>query len=404
MVLEATMICVDNSEWMRNGDYSPSRFQAQADAINLICGAKTQANPENTVGVLTMAGKGVRVLATPTSDLGRILACMHGLEMGGEMNITSAIQVAQLALKHRQNKNQQQRIIVFAGSPVKYEKKVLEMIGKKLKKNSVALDIIDFGEDDDDDGKPEKLEALLSAVNNNDSSHLVHVPPGPDALSDVLISSPVFTGDGEGGSGFAVAAAAATAAAIGGSSGYDFDVDPNIDPELALALRVSMEEERARQEAAAKRSADEASRQGEEPPSKSEDVIMTESGDVSVPNEDKKPTNDMVDENDLLKQALAMSMNMSGSGNSAGDAEMSEATSADPELALALQMSMQDSAGEPSSQSDVNKVLEDQSFLSSILESLPGVDPNDPSVKELLASLKNQSKEKDEGGPSKEDK
>jgi hypothetical protein len=27
---------------MRNGDYSPSRFQAQADAVNLLCGAKTQ--------------------------------------------------------------------------------------------------------------------------------------------------------------------------------------------------------------------------------------------------------------------------------------------------------------------------------------------------------------------------
>lgn len=35
-------------------------------------------------------------------------------------------------------------------------------------------------------------------------------------------------------------------------------MDPNIDPELALALRVSMEEERARQEAAAKKAADEA--------------------------------------------------------------------------------------------------------------------------------------------------
>ncbi|KAB2602412.1 26S proteasome non-ATPase regulatory subunit 4-like protein [Pyrus ussuriensis x Pyrus communis] len=399
MVLEATMICVDNSEWMRNGDYSPSRLQAQADAINLICGAKTQANPENTVGVLTMAGKGVRVLATPTSDLGRILACMHGLEMGGEMNIASAIQIAQLALKHRQNKNQQQRIIVFAGSPVKFEKKVLESIGKKLKKNSVALDIVDFGEEDD--GKPEKLEALLSAVNNNDSSHIVHVPAGPNALSDVLISTPVFTGDGEGGSGFAVAAAAATAAAIGGS-GYDFGVDPNIDPELALALRVSMEEERARQEAAAKRAAEEAGGKGGEPSSKSEDVTMTDQANVSS-KEDKKHTDDMVEENDLLKEALAMSMNISGTGHSAGDTEMSEATSADQELALALQMSMQESAGEPSSQTDVSKVLEDQSFVSSILESLPGVDPNDPSVKDLLASLKNPS-EKDKEEPSNEDK
>lgn len=42
VVNQATVICIDNSEWMRNGDYSPTRFQAQADAVNLICGAKTQ--------------------------------------------------------------------------------------------------------------------------------------------------------------------------------------------------------------------------------------------------------------------------------------------------------------------------------------------------------------------------
>jgi 26S proteasome regulatory subunit N10 len=67
-------------------------------------------------------------------------------------------------------------------SPVKYDKKVLETIGKKLKKNNVALDIVDFGESDDE--KPEKLEALIAAVN---SSHIVHAPPGENALSDVLL-------------------------------------------------------------------------------------------------------------------------------------------------------------------------------------------------------------------------
>lgn len=75
-------------------------------------------------------------------------------------------------------------------SPVKYDKNVLEAIGKKLKKNSVALDIVDFGEADNT--KPEKLEALLAAVNNNESCHIVHVPPGPNALSDVLIRSGSF--------------------------------------------------------------------------------------------------------------------------------------------------------------------------------------------------------------------
>jgi len=68
------------------------------------------------------------------------------------------------------------------------------------------------------------------------------------------------------------------AAAAAGGGDFDFGVDPNLDPELALALRVSMEEERARQEAAAKRAADEAARQekGEEPPSNSQDATMVD--------------------------------------------------------------------------------------------------------------------------------
>ncbi|PIA57335.1 hypothetical protein AQUCO_00600220v1 [Aquilegia coerulea] len=368
MVLEATMICIDNSEYTRNGDYAPNRFQAQADAVNLICGAKTQSNPENTVGVLTMAGKGVRVLVTPTSDLGKILACMHGLDVGGEMNLAAGIQVAQLALKHRQNKKQQQRIIVFAGSPVNYDKKVLEAIGKKLKKNSVALDVVNFGEEDD--GKPEKLEALVAAVNNSDSSHIVHVPPSSGALSDVLISTPIFTGDGEGGSGFAAAAAAAAASGV---SGFDFGVDPNLDPELALALRVSMEEERARQEAAAKRAAEEASRQGGEQSSTSQDATMTENVSVGALADDNKRNDQTDNETALLEQALAMSMDDPRSSQSGGismlDADMSDATMEDQDLALALQMSVQDTTADPASQTVMSDVLGDQSFMSSIIAS-----------------------------------
>lgn len=378
------MICLDNSEWMRNGDYSPNRFQAQCDAVNLVCGAKTQSNPENTVGVMTMAGKGVRVLVTPTSDLGKILACMHGLEIGGESNLTAAIQVAQLALKHRQNKRQQQRIIVFVGSPIKYDIKILESLGKKLKKNNVALDIVDFGESED--GKPEKLEAMINAVNNSESSHIVHIPPSQNILSDVLISTPIFTGE-EGGSGFAAAAAAAAATA-GGMSGFEFGVDPNVDPELALALRVSMEEERARQEAAAKKAAEEASakEKGDAGASSSADAVMAEADDKGAQD----------DEAALLQQALAMSMD---------DAKpTSDITTTDPDLALALQMSVEAAKEDSGSQSDVNKVLGDQSFVSSILSSLPGVDPNDPSVRSLLDSLQPEQEKKEDKPDKSEEK
>jgi 26S proteasome regulatory subunit N10 len=64
MPLESTMLCLDNSDWMRNGDYIPTRLEAQHDAANLVCGTKTQSNPESTVGVLTMAGKGPELLVS----------------------------------------------------------------------------------------------------------------------------------------------------------------------------------------------------------------------------------------------------------------------------------------------------------------------------------------------------
>ena len=44
MPLEATFIAIDNSDYMRNGDFAPSRMEAQQDAVNLLAGAKTQAH------------------------------------------------------------------------------------------------------------------------------------------------------------------------------------------------------------------------------------------------------------------------------------------------------------------------------------------------------------------------
>mmetsp|Transcript_4728 Transcript_4728/g.20315 ORF Transcript_4728/g.20315 Transcript_4728/m.20315 type:complete len:124 (-) Transcript_4728:2524-2895(-) len=81
MVLEATIVCIDNSEWMRNGDYPPSRLAAQADAANLICSAKVSQNRENTVGLLTMAGKSARMLVTQTNDDRQIITSLHQVRM-----------------------------------------------------------------------------------------------------------------------------------------------------------------------------------------------------------------------------------------------------------------------------------------------------------------------------------
>ena len=174
---------------------------------------------------------------------------MREIKPEGSVSLVQGVQIAQLALKHRQNKNQRQRIVAFIGSPLAEEEKALVKVAKKLKKNNVSIDIVSFGEEAAQQNA-EKLESFLNAANSNDQSHLVTVPPGT-ILSDILLSTPVFMGDSDdGGSG---AGAGGSGGGAGGGNDFEFGVDPNLDPELALALRVSMEEERARQEAARER-------------------------------------------------------------------------------------------------------------------------------------------------------
>jgi 26S proteasome regulatory subunit N10 len=109
-------------------------------------------------------------LVTPTQDLGKILSALKKTKLGGQVDIVTAIQVAQLALKHRQNKNLRQRIIAYVGSPLgeMVDEKTLVRVGKKLKKNNVALDVIAYGEFENNE---QRLRALIDAVQNNDNRY-----------------------------------------------------------------------------------------------------------------------------------------------------------------------------------------------------------------------------------------
>jgi len=238
------MIVIDNSESSRNGDYVPTRFDAQADAVNLIYNAKTGANPESSVGLMSMGGSGPEVLTTLTTDMGKILDGIHRTKIKGDSHFTTGVNIAALALKHRQNKSQRQRIIVFACSPVAEDEKSLVKLAKKMKKNNISIDVVAFGELTDENLK--KMQAFNENVKGGDGSHLEIVQPGPNLLSDSILASPILAGDGMGGGSGGGGAGGDVG---GGDSGqYEFGVNPELDPELALALRMSFEEEKARQE------------------------------------------------------------------------------------------------------------------------------------------------------------
>jgi 26S proteasome regulatory subunit N10 len=356
----------------------------------LLCGAKTNQNPENAVGILAAAGDRIEVMVTPTSDLGRLVTELNKVQIGGNADLLRGIQTAQLALKHRQNKKQKQRIIAFVGSPVTATEKELEALGKNLKKNSVALDLVSFGEVEEN---APKLEKLMNALNSNDTSHLLEAPVGPKLLSDVLLSSPIINPDGEAGGG-------------DGGAGFEFGINPQEDPELALALRISMEEERARQQAVEGGDGAAAASAAEAPQAA---ATATDAAPAAAAPATSAPAPDaavmeamgMEDMDDELRQALLLSMQEMEPGAADPPAPKRKAEEMEaPAAAKDAEMPAEEKAADSSEPSLDSRWLQDPSFVQELLGSLPGVDINDERIQEALKEVSGASQDKKDGSSS----
>lgn len=247
MVLESTILCVDNTEYSRNGDFTPSRFGAQQDLIQTLARSKIRSHPENVIGLIATAGDRPTIVNTLTSDSNKLLTGFAKLDFNGdENNFSTALRTAHLALKHRMSKNQKQRIIIMICSPLVETEQELVKLAKKLKKENVCVDIINFGEDE---VNLERLAKFIETLNGkstdpaNINNHLVNIPAGSN-VNEAVRNSAICGGTSS--SGNAGGAGIQGGAAMGGDD--DWMDDPNMDPELALALRVSLEESRARQQ------------------------------------------------------------------------------------------------------------------------------------------------------------
>ncbi|KAF8239443.1 hypothetical protein L208DRAFT_1385873 [Tricholoma matsutake] len=340
------MMIIDNSEYMRNGDYQPTRFEAQSDAVNTVFQTKIDSNPENTVGIMTMAGKSPEVLVTHTKDLGQILQALHttSSKIGGQIDIPTSIAIAQLALKHRENKNLRQRIIVFVASPLDgqaADEKAMVKLAKKLKKNNVSVDVVCYGdgiEETNEDGKT-VLRAFVENANSDDNSHILSVPPGAHLLSDALISSPILSADRSSSIPDELTGDSDGAMPTGsGANNFEFGVDPSLDPELAMALRISMQEAQAREAA-------EAASSSTVPPATSTPA-QTSTELSTATRAAEAPDNE---EERLLQRALTMS---EGRDVEMEGADVDEDEDEDAAIARAIEMSMR---GDPEEEEERKK-------------------------------------------------
>jgi len=321
-----------------NSDIIPTRLEAAADAVKAIFKAKTNSNPESTCGLMTFAGRSPTVLVTPTTDEGKIHVSLQSIKPSGTPDLISGLSVAGLALKHRQEKNQRQRAIVLLSSPLPTNLTTDELtrIGKKLKKNNVAVDVVLFGSEVATN--EERMRGFVNAVESGGNSTMIVIPGGlPGLLSDHIKQSDILAEEGFGAAGGS--GAGANGDGLGMADGGGLDMDPNLDPELAMALRMSLQEEEARQAAATRQQEGGASSE----PSQGATTDAPRQEEMA----DVKMAPEQMDAE--LTKALAMSrgedveMNDAESGTKGegrGEMEEDEDLSEEEAIAKAIEMSM----------------------------------------------------------------
>ncbi|AAZ12828.1 proteasome regulatory non-ATP-ase subunit 10 [Trypanosoma equiperdum] len=285
---EACFLCLDSSEFMRNGDQHPNRFFVVQEAATLLANAKTSANAENTVGFLTLGGNACTVFETLTSDVDRVMSTMSKISISGKQcHFSKGLQIACLALSHRTNPRAEKRIVAFIGTPLGETDGELEKLAKKLRKESVAVDVVSVGVP----SNVPRLTAFVERLSNNGNSRFLSVP-AKVPLIDSLMSSAIFMGEDSSVSG-------------GGFNGSSagFSVDPTMDPEMVLAIQMSLEEEERRQAAAAALNSNAA---------ESETVERT---DINMDEEALSLEN--MTEEEMLRRALLLSLQEANKGQAA---------------------------------------------------------------------------------------
>ena len=177
--------------------------------------------------------------------------------------------------------------ILFVGSPVKNTVKEVQIVGRFLRKNNVAMDIISFGHVDEN---REKLNELLNCVKNENNSSIIEVPVG-GFIMDSLITSSVLGGGGQGNEFDMIG--------IDNNNNNNQNINQqgigmsDFEREMNLAMQLSLEEMKKQEEKNKK----------EKEEKKEDNEKKNDTGITPTPGNDK-----VDEEDDELKQAMLLSI------------------------------------------------------------------------------------------------
>ena len=213
---QAVLFLIDNSDFSINGDYIPTRLEAQKISVERLARFFFHQSPTTEIGFGTSSKSDscIQVSLLEKQEMRRIETELDEIKISGEqLDIFNSVRRSFFALKRCAPENAtHKRIIMFIGAPTNINNQDdVEKFVNLIYRENVSIDFIVFGQENHDN-----IKAIAEKL-GNEKSNFLSIPPKCYSMSDMVLK--------EFQKGTSTS-----------HNGYEEDDDP----ELALALKMSM--------------------------------------------------------------------------------------------------------------------------------------------------------------------
>ncbi|KAJ6221695.1 hypothetical protein RDWZM_000240, partial [Blomia tropicalis] len=146
------IICFDNSESARNGDFLPNRLVTMRETVYEVAQAIVRHREDNEIGFITMGGSRPDLASPMSHNMITFQKKLHETRTTGNMvDLFASLKLALLIHNHRISMKikLKRRVIVFLGSTINeivQKDAQIDKIGEQYRQNEVSLDLIIFGD------------------------------------------------------------------------------------------------------------------------------------------------------------------------------------------------------------------------------------------------------------------
>ena len=186
---EAIVFLIDNSDTSINGDFEPSRLEAQKLAAQRLGNFNLKQSPNSQVALGSIGSECFGIQCSLSKTTKYFSAAFSKIEAGGKAQVVRGIKNAFLPLKRRDTDTKGKRIVLFICSRHDMTMDSARELAERANKEHISIDIIAFGQEVD---KLDILEAFTRMTVNE--SYFIRIRNNDYILSDSVLASPLGPG------------------------------------------------------------------------------------------------------------------------------------------------------------------------------------------------------------------